>query len=617
MNEEMTIKMFNKCIPDIILLEQGKRIDEKQVTDMCDFIDSRYDCADFRLCSILRVLYSYSHLLSEKTLNRIRDTVLSFKYWMDEPGEDSMCYWSENHQIIFHVCEYLAGQYYPDDIFTNSGLTGTQHMRKARPKIENWLSNRWKYGFSEWHSNVYYEEDIAPLANLIDFAGEVRLAQKGKIIMDLMLLDMAMHSYQGLFAAASGRCYEEQKTDPLKQFTLPITEKMGNFNNLKEFDYSALAANFLLCKNYEIPGVIKEIARDKGEVIIKDSMGLNLPEVLEEFPDSDDFATTGMYFWAMEAFTNPESINITLDIFNGWNLKNNEFLKDLKLVNCWILRRLNLLPALIRWLNPATQGIAIQRANTYTYKTNNYMLSTAQKHHPGTFGDQQHIWQATLSKDISVFTTHPASQLFDDEARNFSPSYWVGTGRMPHSVQEKNIHLSIYIIEGKKGFMERTLNMFTHAYFPYNKFEQVVHIKQRYIFAEQNGTYIALIGRNELSYQDDNRCDLIQYGTETYWICELGRRERWGSLQKFIENIQNRVIIYQGRTLSYQDENGRQYRLEYNKDFSIDGQIVDTEYPRFDTPYVKAARKPEELMITFAGKSLYLDFEKNIRKMQE
>src|SRR5690554_6645403 len=339
----MTVKMFKKCIPDIIKLEKGEKIAEQQIIDMCNFIDSRFDCADFRLVSILRILHAYSHLLSDKTIAKIKKSVLSFKYWIDEPGEDSMCYWSENHQIIFYSCEYLADQYYFDEVFKNSKMTGSEHMAKAKPRILNWFLYRWNYGFSEWHSNVYYEEDIAPMANLVDFCEDEEIYQKTKIIMDLLLLDMAMHSYKGLFAAASGRCYEEQKTDPLKQFTLPVTEKLGDFNNIEEYDYGELSANFLLCENYKIPEVIKEIARDEREVIIKDSMGLNLSGVIEEFEDRYDFDTTGMYFWGMEAFTNPESINITIDMYNEYNLKENGFLKDLKVINYWVLRKLNLL----------------------------------------------------------------------------------------------------------------------------------------------------------------------------------------------------------------------------------------------------------------------------------
>lgn len=612
MNEEMTIKMSNKCIPDILKLDKGQSIDEKQIADMCDFVDTRFDCADFRLLSILRIIYSYADQLTDPTLKRMEKTILSFKYWMDEPGEDSMCYWSENHQIIFYTCEYLAGQYFKDKVFTNSLMTGRQHMHKVRPKILNWLSNRWKYGFSEWHSNVYYEEDIAPMANLIDFCKDDEITRKTVIVMDVLLLDMALHSFKGLFAAASGRCYEEQKTDPKKQSTLPVTDMLSGIENVDSYDYSGLWIHLYLCKNYTVPQVLKKIAADETDVVIKDSMGLNLTEIAKEFDDLSDFDTTGMFLWAMEAFTNPESINITLDIFNRWNLKKNNFLKNLKMINYSILRRFNILPTLIRLLNPATQGIAIQRANTYTWKTKNYMLSTAQKYHPGTFGDQQHLWQATLSKDISIFTTHPACSIFDDQARNFSPSYWVGTGRMPHCAQHENIHMSIYVIDGKKGFLERGINFFTHAYFPSEKFDRVV-LEDRYIFGEYLDTYVVLTGRYALSYNDGSTFDLLQNGKETYWVCELSTKEKWSSFDEFIQGIKSRKITYANRILSY-NTTECSLELEYGKDFKVNGRNIDVEYPRLDTPYVKAGRKPKELQISFEGSSLYLNFDRMERR---
>ena len=612
MNEEMTLKMNEKSFPGIRDLDGGKSIDETQITGMCDFIDSRFDCADFRMVTILRTLYAYRDLLSAGTVDRIRDTVLGFKYWMDEPGEDTMCYWSENHQLIFHACEYLAGQYYPDEIFTNTGMTGRAHMEKARPKILRWLRYRWDYGFTEFHSNVYYEEDIAPLANLVDFSRDAEMVAKTRIIMDVLFLDIALHSHRGLFAAASGRCYEEQKTDPRRQFTLDMSERLSGYGNIGDYDYTRLSSNFLLCKNYEIPAVIRDIARDEDDIEIKDSMGLDLFEIKREFEDTRDIDTAGMYLWAMEAFTNPESIEMALKIFNAWHLQTNGFLKDLKMVNIPILRKLHLLPLIVRLLRPATNGIAIQRADTYTYKTDSYMMSTAQAHHPGFFADQQHIWQLTLSPSLSVFVTHPACEFFDDQARNFSPSYWVGSGRLPHSFQHKNVHMSIYRITGRKGFLERTLHHFTHAWFPREKFDEVLH-HGRYLFGRLGDTYVALIGANELTYKEGSDTDLLQMGKIMYWICEVGSGNTREDFDDFIRDIERRKIDFDGRTLVYQTPGG-EMRLRYKGDACVNGEIMDTHYPRLDTPYVKAPRKPAELDIRYNDKGLYLHFDQMIRE---
>ena len=44
-----------------------------------------------------------------------------------------MCFWSENHQIMFHSDEYLAGQLFHDRTFTNISEPGSWHVEKARP----------------------------------------------------------------------------------------------------------------------------------------------------------------------------------------------------------------------------------------------------------------------------------------------------------------------------------------------------------------------------------------------------------------------------------------------------------------------------------------------------
>lgn len=609
---DMKIKMGSKGFSDIRLLAQGKKIDESPIYDLCEYINLRLDCADFRLAVILYCLYSYRSLLSDQVLQTMEYSVLSFKYSMDEPGEDNMCYWSENHQILFAVEAYLAGQMYPEIKFTNSGLTGKQQMDKARRRIINWLKYRFLYGFTEWHSNTYYEEDIAALSLLIDFCQEEEIRIKSKMVMDLILLDMGMHSWKGLFCAASGRCYEKPKKHPLVQNILDISEKVWGFGHIGEYDYSRISSVFLLMKQYDLPEVIQAIGRDNQSVEIKDSMGLDLSEIPNEFSDLADFETTGLFLWAMESFTNAESIEITLEMFESWKMHNNSFIKDLKMVNKSLLKKSGLLPLLVRVLNPVTQGIAIQRANTYTYKTANYMMSTAQNHHPGSFGDQQHIWQATLSDKLTVFTTHPGAPAFDDIDRNFSPDYWVGNGIMPYSVQHENIHISIYDIRMRKGFMERKRIEYTHAWFPSESFHEIIK-KEKYLFGRINGTYIMLAARNPIEASASNPSEWIQRGKLTWWICEIGTEEEYGDFGSFVQELYSREIYFDSarRTLIYKGKH--RYEASYGKDLLINKEPLSLEYPRLQSPYGQVPRKPEEIHIKFAGQELYLHFDKMIR----
>lgn len=95
-------------------------------------------------------------------------------------------------------------------------------------------------------------------------------------------------------------------------------------------------------------------------------------------------------------------------------------------------------------------------------------MSTAQNYHPEDYGDQQHIFTANLSNDLSVFAAQPARV----PERGSTPNYWVGNGRNPHSMQEKNINILIFDVPQSPGFMEPHVVKYTHAYFPVQYFDE-------------------------------------------------------------------------------------------------------------------------------------------------
>jgi len=70
---------------------------------------------------------------------------------------------------------------YPGQFFRNSGLTGNEHMTKARKRALDWFEMHWNHGYIEFYSNVYHKEDIGPLMNLIDFADDNEIVTKGLI----------------------------------------------------------------------------------------------------------------------------------------------------------------------------------------------------------------------------------------------------------------------------------------------------------------------------------------------------------------------------------------------------------------------------------------------------
>lgn len=585
------------------LANNKKEIDWSRLNNSLNYVDSQYDVSDFRLAPLVRILYDYPQQIPDSIKTRIKKTVLNFRYWMDEPGENSMCYWSENHQILFASAEYLLGQLYPNDVFTNSGLTGQQHMIKAEKRIKDWMRMRWNYGFSEFYSNVYYSEDIGGMINIIDYAKNDSISNRMMMIMDLLVYDVAAQNIGDMFVSTSGRAYERSR-------------KGGSYANLggltnfifhsKPYTHSHMTYGFVKSKKYHVPPVLIDIGKDTGKVVVKQSNGLNISELKDEGYYGTDNRSIMMH-WGMEAFTNPEVIKNTMDYIRKNNMFSNAFLTKLSEIDYTAVRIFNLEPVISRILKSPSDGFAIQKANTYTYKTKYYTLYTVQRYWPGDYADQQHVCGMNIGNSFSIFHTHPA---YSESYKDKSPSYWVGYGHLPDAVQDSSISLAIYNLPNKKGMLEKTLLYFTHAYFPTEKFDTII-INNNYAFGKKGDTYCVFIGRNNFSFKKNSTDDLIQNGKKTFWITEAGSKEDDGSFNNFYKRIlQNKLSFDTSNVVLQYYSKNKKYKLKYKGDFSINDSVVNTKYARYDSPYIKSKRKAKSFEFQFHKKFLYLNFDK-------
>ena len=143
--------------------------------------------------------------------------VLDFRYWFypDEGDVHSHAgIWTESDQVLYHSLEYLAGQMYPARQFTKTGKTGAWHMEHARRALLRWMAIRARTGFSEWLSPGYYGDDFMALLNLADFARDEHLARLSARFCDLLLLDIALHSFDGGLRCSMGRPYVGMLKEP-------------------------------------------------------------------------------------------------------------------------------------------------------------------------------------------------------------------------------------------------------------------------------------------------------------------------------------------------------------------------------------------------------------------
>lgn len=241
-----------------------QRVETSVILKSIESINQRADCSDFYLCGLLGMLYRYGDDPSfpQNLRQPLEDCILNFKYWHDEPGSDSMCYTTENHSILFHSCEILAGQLFPGRVFTNNGQTGEWHTRIGEERAMGWLKQRAGCGFLEWDSNTYFEEDVLALTHLVDLAQEPEVWELAALVLDKMFFTMAVNSYRGVFGSTHGRTYtpyikggRNEGTSGMQR----IAWGMGVFNE------RILGSVALACSNYELPSILADIAADQVE----------------------------------------------------------------------------------------------------------------------------------------------------------------------------------------------------------------------------------------------------------------------------------------------------------------------------------------------------------------
>lgn len=650
-----------KKFEDLFLFLSGEKAEPsfseeeiyKMLSIQSEYMAHRFDCSDFRAQLLFKIYKDFEESLSDRCKTLIKKTFLNFKYFMDEPGDDSMCYWSENHQILFAVSEYLAGQQWQDEIFTNSNMTGKEHMKKAGERIEAWMQQRFDYGFSEYLSNNYLAEDISPMANYIAYSEDEQSVIRMKIIMDLLWLDVALSSVNNRFVAASSRMYGNNKAgniygnsiqtamnilwgnegarDVLSDPYLSEKEKELITASLnKEPNHIVLCFTDIVKKGiYKLPEAIKDIALSKESFSSEIGCGLAPSDLADENLIGQKPHQIMAQLGA-EAFTNAEVIENTIKYIRKNKMYRNSFVGYFRFMNLTLLKFVNWKKVALG-VNVMPHGIATGRGNVYTYRTKRYAMSTSVCKDTDMCGAQEHIWSANIGENLALFTTHPAGN--GNRRYGSSPGYWIGNGRRPQSVQYKNVNMTIYKLPGKKRFGETGISENTHAYMPkefYDEFE----ISENYIFARKNGVFVALISDAELTFRNYNKdsimgllkynypeelipsteFDLIRQGGEYhFYITELSDADT-ESFECFRERIRsNKVKFHSDGSVEYTTVSGT-LSASYDGEYKINGIDGRKVFDRYNSSFCKAPRKPGIINVDSGKNRLVLDLKNGKRE---
>jgi len=247
---------------------RARLIEPEAVGLACDFLEQRCDCADFYAIDLLALLHRLADpsALRPADHRRIEAAFRGFKFWIDEPGVDGMCYHTENHQILFHVAAYLAGQRWPDVVFDNSGWTGRTQMRRAKPRIREWIVRRLRGGFSEWDSNTYLALDAYAMLALAEFAANDLLRRMATAMLHKIFFVLACQSWRGVHGASHGRTYVAS----LKTARAENTSGLQRIAwGLGGFGAEVRATGLLsLARRYRVPDALQWIGADLPELLV-------------------------------------------------------------------------------------------------------------------------------------------------------------------------------------------------------------------------------------------------------------------------------------------------------------------------------------------------------------
>jgi len=596
-------------------------LDEAVIDVACAFVDERHDTADFRVAKLVRLLYldDANPVLSAETRAQIEDTLRRFKYWLDEPGQDPMCYWSENHQVLFHSAELLVGQRFADETLPNAGLTGAEHVAHARPRLERWLDLRGRYGFSEWHSNVYFNEDLPALVNLADFAEDESIRTKAAALLDVLAFDLLNNTYRGYFATTHGRTYPSKLVGGLSDSTAEAAWLLLGLGPDLPRGGGNFGATFLATSpRYAPPALLEEIAaatlgthehrqRDGFDIADGPAMGLTYTE-----PDD-------VVVWAgMAAIAAPEVVDGTMALLDRYDLWEGFLFGDLPPEVRTLLQTLAGTPGL-RTLSTeveaVSRGMALEGVSTYTYRTPDYQLSGAQDQHAGLWGAQTHPWQATLDGTAYVFTSLPTEVLIDIGDDVDIGGGWTG-GWHPRVTLHRNVGVVQYRVEDLSDVLADYLVPGTvHAYVPRGAFDELRE-QAGWVLGRKGDGYLALWSQAPGQWAEASDYALETGVVDNVYVVELGRAADWGTFDAFVTAVTDAAVAVTDGRLVYESPSVGEVAVGWTGPLTVGGAAIDLgPYERWENAYATTPVGAPRTRIRSGETILELDASEGVRRV--
>jgi hypothetical protein len=307
-------------------------------------------------------------------------------------------------------------------------------------------------------------------------------------------------------------------------------------------------------QRYRLPAVLLRVAQSKHTSVDQEHMGVPLdpsapvdPSVTGVLGYSFSDPKNVEFWWERGAQTAWQTVPLTLDTLDQYGLWESDFFAPFKPIADITGGDRKVAQTLAQQLDPMLGFALLAAVDTYTYRSDAVMLSTAQSYRPGRASEQHHVSQATLDENAIVFTTHPKNEPQSGTAWPDDDGYWTGNGSLPRAAQHGALSMSLYapVFENPGppltafGYLP-----YTHAYFPQERFNEVVQ-SGGWTFGRKGSGYVALYSWRPVhwrTYADPaifthglrKSFDLVaDGGADNVWLTQVGDASQFRSFAAF------------------------------------------------------------------------------------
>ena len=281
-----------------MLFKQGK--DQQRAEEIIfaelEGVRQRRDCSDFHFIIILYIYRTFHEQLTDPLKAAIEETMIHYRYWIDEPGDDVMWFFSENHALLFHICQYLAGECLPERYFTAGGMTGKELQAKGAGLLDHWFDEFFREFITEWNSNAYIPVDALGIGTLYNLTGEDNpFHHKAKKALDMIFHALSINEHKGAVMTSFGRTYEKEMKGNYSAGTTGMLYVAYNAGYLTR---AAMGYLPLVLGDYEAPPAYRQYIQLSGteELTHQNTQGFEQHVNLYLYKNADVLLSTAVGF---------------------------------------------------------------------------------------------------------------------------------------------------------------------------------------------------------------------------------------------------------------------------------------------------------------------------------